>query len=85
MCKCISDLQEKIVREQPINGLKISKAKVINQAFMFDVSAYRFTGELSLEVEGRKRPVKRGLVFSFCPCCGHPYDNKNSFTSRIIS
>jgi hypothetical protein len=84
MCKCITDLQEKIVKEQPIEGLKVIKAKATNVAFMFDVSAYRFTGELSLEVEGRKRPVKRGLLFSFCPCCGQPYDTKNSFTSRII-
>jgi len=74
MCKCITEVQDRIVVDQPFEELKVTSAKILNRAFIFSKSEYRMTGEIEVEAEGRKRPVKKSIVFSFCPICGNPYD-----------
>lgn len=72
MCDCISKFEERVVKEQPLPGMKITKAEVTSAAFFFNGST-KMTGEFEATVEGRKRPVKKAIVYSHCPMCGKKY------------
>lgn len=72
MCQCIKKLEERVVKEQPFENLKITEAKITSAALFFD-GGTKMIGEMEVTVEGRKRPLKKNIVYSHCPLCGEKY------------
>lgn len=72
MCDCIKKFEDRVVEEQPLTGMKIIKCQVTSAALFFG-GGVKMTGEFEATIEGRKRPVKKAIVYSHCPMCGEEY------------
>jgi hypothetical protein len=74
MCKCIKNLEKKMVGNLH-KGKKIIKAEYISAALLFEDSftGIKSTSQLELTVEGLKKPVIQTMVHTYCPFCGEKY------------
>jgi hypothetical protein len=39
--------------------------------------------EVELTVEGRKRPVRKSVLYTYCPFCGLPYEPINEKEAAV--
>ena len=86
-CNCISAFEKDIVERQPYKELKIIEAK-FDLALIFENSGKiqnRPVLEVELTVEGRKKPLRKSVIYSFCPFCGNEYDSLTPKEKEVIS
>lgn len=77
-CNCVTDLENKVVQDQPIKGKVVQKA-TLRKLLTFNNEgglSYRPCIEMELELEGRKRPQTIEIAYSFCPFCGESIAEK---------
>jgi len=71
----MTDLEAKIVSDQLMTDLVVVTAE-FDKTFIIgkDQLVQRPILEVELVCEGRKRSVRRSVIYSFCPFCGKAYD-----------
>jgi hypothetical protein len=72
-CKCIERIEKELVgREFGTKKLRVTKAELVSVGLIFGKSTMKHItcSELSLTVDGMRRPQKQSLLHSFCPFCG---------------
>lgn len=78
MCKCISELNLKMIGTMHKNK-KVIKAEYISAAFIIEkkngthTPMLKSTSEIELTLEGRTKPVIQNMVHTYCPFCGEKY------------
>lgn len=72
MCNCITEIQAKLETRE-IKGKKVSAAKIMTAAIMFDSMELRTISEAELTLEGQKKKTLQNIVHSYCPFCGVKY------------
>ncbi len=73
MCNCISELEDKLVKEGSYKGKKILRAENQNWALMFNTPSRVFL-EIEVEVEGMRKKQIQNVLATYCPFCAEPYD-----------
>jgi hypothetical protein len=71
----MENLTKMIVEKQPFKGLNVISAK-FDKALIFEMSGAVNSKpiiQVELEVEGRKHPVRKDVIYGFCPFCGVEY------------
>lgn len=81
MCSCVENLEKRVVKEQPLKGKQVLKAKLQSQVYLFKSSQIVTSTVLELEVEGRKSPIKQSVIHSYCPFCGSPYNKEKEVSN----
>jgi hypothetical protein len=79
-CNCMKEFERMIVEKQPYRDLKITKA-TFDQALIFSDTGSlnnRPTLEIELTCEGRKHPVRKQVIYTFCPFCGNEFTTPNA-------
>lgn len=74
-CECIDNFEKTIVEKQPYTDLKIISAE-FGKALIRSGNTFvaRPIIQVELRCEGRKHPVKKDVIYGFCPFCGKPYN-----------
>lgn len=82
-CNCMAEFENTIVEKQPFKELKITKAQ-FDQALIFGTGniSNRPVLEIELTCEGRKKPVRRSVVYNYCPFCGKSFEAKTKGTEE---
>ena len=69
-CKCINELENKILEAHPVwKGKKVSSVKM-DKIFTFNPTDIRTSTNVSIEVEGQNKKYNVGMTHTYCPFCG---------------
>ena len=73
MCKCISNLEKKMIGRE-VKKKKVIKASFISAALMFEpIAQMRTISQMELYFEGQKKPLIQNVIHGYCPLCGEKY------------
>lgn len=82
MCKCIKELEKKMVGREVGSGTKKRKvlsASMISGGLIFGASpAFRTSSIVECTLEGQKKPYEQNVLHAYCPFCGEKYPEINS-------
>lgn len=74
-CECMENFERSIVERQPFTDLKVTDAS-FDKTMVYAANTLISRPVLEIEVtaEGRKRPVRKSILYNFCPFCGNRYE-----------
>ena len=75
MCNCISEVKEKMPKEDS-KGRRIEKVEFMSVSFIMEGKgkiAMKTHSDVEVTVEGIKKPITIPIIHNYCPFCGVKY------------